>query len=271
MKTMNSNATTRRTSNVGASGVSRPSAATPAAQAETARPEGGRPDLFEESGRPCAQGVVPAPTATAQGTRTSVLAARLQATTGHQFISESELDFWNNGSPQIVRKNARLSAEDFRIATAVEKIDTIVEGNLERSKTATPGDIIVTGKKGELYVIEADKFKSLYREDPKKGGSFISNQTGVWIESRVPTSITREDGTLLSAKKGDAIYYSFLTRTVNVVDRGIFDSDYSPIRIGSVYEGDPTLNEEYDNTPDIPRPKVSSKPPSVHDPEIDLD
>ncbi len=48
------------------------------------------------------------------------------------------------------------------IATEVTSVDTVINGKKETSNKANIGDYILTGTKGEKYILTPDKFKSRY-------------------------------------------------------------------------------------------------------------
>jgi hypothetical protein len=50
-----------------------------------------------------------------------------------------------------------------RLATADEKIITILDGEVETINTAAEGDVVITGPKGEKYIINATKFEARYK------------------------------------------------------------------------------------------------------------
>lgn len=56
-----------------------------------------------------------------------------------------------------------------RPAVNGERIVTILDGVKETENTAKHGDIVVTGPKGEEYIIGKDKFKSRYKSTAKHG------------------------------------------------------------------------------------------------------
>lgn len=51
---------------------------------------------------------------------------------------------------------------DFEIAKEKQKMDTIIDGKKETSKTVNKGEYIITGSKGEKYAISSKKFKERY-------------------------------------------------------------------------------------------------------------
>lgn len=51
---------------------------------------------------------------------------------------------------------------DFEVATEPKEIITLIDGKQETKNMAKPGDYIITGTKGERYIISADKFNGRY-------------------------------------------------------------------------------------------------------------
>lgn len=140
-------------------------------------------------------------------------------------IEQKLLDYSEAGT---YRKKSVLLKSSIRLADSEEKIDTVIDGKLERSGITKPGDYIVTGSKGEEYIIKSEKFPTLYEENPNKPSEFRSKNWGVAIFAESDITIVRSDGTEVSAKKGDALFNSAVTNTINVIDRDIFEKDYRP-------------------------------------------
>lgn len=138
-------------------------------------------------------------------------------------LIEAALDF---NAAAAYRKKATILKANVRIATDVEKIDTIVEGKLERSGSTEAGDYVITGGKGEEYIIKAAKFPTLYEENPANPAEYRSKNFGLAIVASDELSITRTDGTTVNAKAGDVLFQSKVTNTVNVIDKEIFAKDY---------------------------------------------
>jgi hypothetical protein len=63
-----------------------------------------------------------------------------------------------------VRHYAKKGQVDIRPAVAGEVIETVIDGVRETVNTAAPGDHVVRGVKGELYVIKAETLAKRYGE-----------------------------------------------------------------------------------------------------------
>jgi hypothetical protein len=87
------------------------------------------------------------------------MAGKSAAITQDQAISDA-LD--RDG--KVYRKSGDYRAEKADVATRVE---TVLNGKVETTNTAYPGDYIVTGAVGERYVVKPDVFASRY--EPKTG------------------------------------------------------------------------------------------------------
>ncbi len=51
---------------------------------------------------------------------------------------------------------------DFELVEEPKEVITMIDDKQETKNTAKPGDYIITGSKGEQYVLSSDKFKSRY-------------------------------------------------------------------------------------------------------------
>jgi len=63
-----------------------------------------------------------------------------------------------------VRHYEKKGQADIRPAVAGEVIETVLDGEHETVNTAAPGDYVVRGLKGELYIIQADILAKRYSE-----------------------------------------------------------------------------------------------------------
>lgn len=89
-------------------------------------------------------------------------------------IDPQSVDF--SESPTF-RKTAKLNDSDIEICTGEQEIVTIIDGLEETRNTAKEGDRIVTGPKGERYVIAGDKFEKLYEANPDNVEEFRAKGT----------------------------------------------------------------------------------------------
>lgn len=124
------------------------------------------------------------------------------------------------------RKTATLSASNVRESAGNEKIVTMVEGRIEREGVTKPGDKVVTGTKGEQYIITKEKFPTLYEVSPEEDAVYRSKNSG-WVKTlEEDTTVVRSDGTEITGKAGDALLLSSTTSTLNVIDAGVFAKTY---------------------------------------------
>ena len=63
-----------------------------------------------------------------------------------------------------VRHYEKKGHVDIRPAVAGEKIETVIDGVRETVNTAAPGDHVVRGVKGELYIVKPDVLAKRYGE-----------------------------------------------------------------------------------------------------------
>lgn len=77
----------------------------------------------------------------------------------------SEITELLNQAPTYV-KTAIIKAEQVKVTTRVE---TIINGMLETTNTAHPGDYIITNPSGEKYVLSSEKFATRYLPSESPG------------------------------------------------------------------------------------------------------
>lgn len=71
----------------------------------------------------------------------------------------------------VYQKQGRIKA---RIVTEQETIETYINGRLETTKVANPGDAVVENPGGEKYALEARSFNKRYDEDTNNPGWYIA-------------------------------------------------------------------------------------------------
>lgn len=96
------------------------------------------------------------------------------------------------------------------VAKKEQKVDTIIDGKLETTNIAKPGDYIVTGPKGEKYVLSADKIKTRYKHvegDTYKaiGNCYAVEYKGKSFKFNAPWDelMTCHDGDFIASTKQD--------------------------------------------------------------------
>mgnify|MGYP001408462162 CR=1 FL=1 len=98
---------------------------------------------------------------------------------GFKRIDPQALDF--KDAPYF-RKIENIDVNSVRVATATEQIQTIVDGKDETPNTANVGDYIITGVKGEQYVLTSDKFNKMYEINPENHQQYRSKNHGYAIQ-----------------------------------------------------------------------------------------
>jgi len=83
----------------------------------------------------------------------------------------SSFDFSN---APTYRKTSPLDKSQVETAAKKQDVVSIINGLEETRNTAGPGDKIITGVKGERYVIKEANFGDLYEEDPSNPSRYIS-------------------------------------------------------------------------------------------------
>jgi hypothetical protein len=89
----------------------------------------------------------------------------------YHYRDSREFDF---SQARVYRKTATLLKSNVEIVTGTQEIYTIINGRLETKNTAHIGDRIITGVKGERYILNAENFAATYEEDPADTARYIS-------------------------------------------------------------------------------------------------
>lgn len=114
--------------------------------------------------------------------------AKLDKENGPVHLDVSMLDF-SNIRETYSKVQDPSKAVEVEFSETTQKIETIItEGDgterVETVNTANPGDAIVTGKKGECYVVSAEDFSKLYEP--------LTDENGVITDGRyLPKNIVK--------------------------------------------------------------------------------
>lgn len=119
-----------------------------------------------------------------------------------------------------------------RPATEGEDIDTVIDGIKETTNTAAAGDYVVTGPKGEEYIISGEKFNKLYEATAEEG---VYKAKGLVKAYQIPEGT--EDFTFVApwgedmlVQAGDYIATSFAdnfdAEKCYRIEKGVFEQTY---------------------------------------------
>lgn len=108
----------------------------------------------------------------------------------------------------IISKKAKTYSKFGSIKAVIvgksQKVDTIIDGVLETTNTAVPGDYIITGPRREEYVVKAETFKKRYV--PVSGDTYkpIGKVVAIkWVLP--PTTFTASWGEDMILNTGDML------------------------------------------------------------------
>jgi len=163
--------------------------------------------------------------------------AELGKENGPVYLDVSTLDFSNIRETYSKVQDPSKAVEVEFSETAQEIKTIITEGDgtkrVETVNTANPGDAIVTGKKGERYVVSADDFRKLYepltdengmitdgRYLPKNVVKCMKNPTGQEIIIDAPWGGEQTGG------GGCMIVESQINGDRYLIERGAFEMTY---------------------------------------------
>ena len=91
-------------------------------------------------------------------------------------LSQKEVQKLFKEHKDPAKKYKKVGTVVARAASEGEKIDTVIDGVKETTNTAHKGDWVVTGPKGEEYIISGEKFDSRYKATDKPN---VFKATGV--------------------------------------------------------------------------------------------
>ena len=137
----------------------------------------------------------------------------------------SSFDFSN---APIYRKTATLDKAQVETAAARQEVVTVINGKEETRNTAEVGDKIITGVKGERYVIPKPKFGDLYEEDSGNPSRYISKNVILALPLVENTELTAPWGERQRATKGGFVAQRVGSATdVYLIEEGAFKATYS--------------------------------------------
>lgn len=138
----------------------------------------------------------------------------------------SEFDF---SKAQVFRKTAALDKSNVEIATTPHEVVTVINGKEETRNQAQPGDRIITGVKGERYVIKEAKFGGLYEEDPADSSRYISKNVIRAMQLGENTELTAPWGEKQRAAKGGYVAQRVDNPSdIYLIEEGAFKATYAP-------------------------------------------
>lgn len=119
-------------------------------------------------------------------------------------ISEVEQLFAAMIESKQVGQYQKVGVVKARPAKVGERIDTVIDGKLETTNKANVGDYVVTGPKGEEYIISWDKFKKRYVKTSNPG-EYKAIGTCWAFKLKQPIAFTASWGELMTGQPGDFI------------------------------------------------------------------
>jgi hypothetical protein len=121
--------------------------------------------------------------------------------------------------------NKKLFQKVARVATGEELVVTMIDGVEETRNVAQSGDYVLTGPKGEQYVLGKAKFEKLYRHI--EGNVYETLPDAVQaVEVTQPLNFEAPWGGEMIAEVGDYIVYRSATDSYRV-EREIFLDTYA--------------------------------------------
>lgn len=141
-------------------------------------------------------------------------------------VTAGDVDF---SAAPIFRKTATLKKADVVIAEREQEVETTLDGATETRNTARAGDRIVTGTKGERYVIKADRFGQLYEEDPHDASRYLSRNRVRALQLQEAAEIVAPWGETQRVPAGGYVVQTLDNpQDVYLVSAEVFERTYAP-------------------------------------------
>lgn len=143
--------------------------------------------------------------------------------------------FWDDDKIRLYKKTGTVEA---RLAKDGEKIETIIDGQVETTNTAHSGDVVVVGAKKEQYIVTSKTFADRYK-GPKLSSDLQTYQpTGYayameWTEKG--TAFTASWGEKMVILPGDYLACTKITDSgapdggLYRIERGAFHKTYMKV------------------------------------------
>lgn len=145
--------------------------------------------------------------------------------TESRFVTAEEFDF---SAAPVYRKTATLDKSNVEVSKGTQDVVTTINGKEETRNVANDGDHIITGVKGERYVIKAAKFPNLYEQDPENPDRYRSKNVVRAIELTEPVEIKAPWGEMQRADAGGRICQAVANASdVYLIEKDAFEKTYA--------------------------------------------
>lgn len=139
-----------------------------------------------------------------------------------------EVNSFNFSNALVYRKIATLSKINVEIASKQQEVVTIIDGMEETRNIADIGDYIITGPKGERYVLKAEKFGGLYEEDPADASRYISRNVIRALRLDEDVELTAPWGEKQRALRGSYVAQRVSSPSdIYLIEEGAFKATYA--------------------------------------------
>ncbi|HVY02291.1 MAG TPA: hypothetical protein VG983_01440 [Caulobacterales bacterium] len=153
--------------------------------------------------------------------------ATASARARYKFREAAAFDFSN---APVYRKVAPLKASQIKIAARRREVVTHINGEEETRNVARPGDIIVTGVRGERYVMTPRHFKALYEKDPDRAGRYRAKTKVRALKLTENTELMAPWGEKQRARKGGVVVQRIgRPRDIYLIEAKAFRETYAPV------------------------------------------
>ena len=145
----------------------------------------------------------------------------------YKFRKASAFDF---AKAPVYRKIAALKKSHVKVAAKRQDVITHINGVEETRNVARPGDLIVTGTRGERYVITPRHFRALYEDDPDRRGRYRAKTKVRALRLPENTELLAPWGEKQRARKDGVVVQRIgRPRDIYLIDAQAFRDTYAPV------------------------------------------
>ncbi|MBU6486249.1 MAG: PGDYG domain-containing protein [Burkholderiales bacterium] len=163
---------------------------------------------------------------TGQAEYDPTVGAAEETSISYRRVTPQEFDF--TSAPRY-RKTAGLDKSSVEFSGTRQEVMTMIDGIEETRNIAEPGDAIITGPKGERYVLTPEKFSKMYEQDPNEPNRYRAKNVIRAIQLSESVELVAPWGEIQKALPGGRIAQAETDETdVYLIEREAFEMTYGP-------------------------------------------
>lgn len=146
------------------------------------------------------------------------------------YSQESMIGFFKHAFwPVSLRHFKKAGIFSYEISGTEQNVITSIEGIIETTNTAYPGDFILTGQAGEKYVLKAETFAKRYKALDDKTAQATGECWG-YVWHREPMSFQSPWGEDMIIETGDMLVSPDKeVSQVYRIEKGVFENTYAEV------------------------------------------